>query len=702
MISLILPYWDRQAAADEAIALLDRWYLGQDIEVIVVDDGNIVPFRMPETRLDIRVIRLPVKSEPTSPLHAWNVGVKAARGDFIALSCIEILHDKGPVLAQMKEQLARIGEQGYVLAAAWCPDTDCWHCHSSVHIPDCPPGTGIGFLGMMRKSLFDRIGGFDEAYMAGAGYEDRDFIRTLDSSGVRFCIRDDLVVSHPKRGATIAWKPEGFVRNEALFRKKWAIEQVAPVTFLCLKAGDAYGPEYVNNLFDMVRRNLRAGYPGRFVCLTDDPNGLVPGVETMPLPGDLEGWWGKLYMFKHGLFSEGERVIFMDLDTLILGSLEPLVRYSGEFATLRDFYQPRQLGPAIISWRVGDFSASIWEEWDACGRPRNPGGDLWWLNSLEQGRFQRMVGILQDVLPGYFCSFKADCKPYPPNGTHVVCFHGQPKPHNCATEWVAEVWREGGSGMTELKAVCNTANEALVKNIRSACARDIPWLNIKPAHDRQAVIVAGGPSLLTTLPEIVWRKRLGQAVIAVNGAARWLNENGIIPDMHVIIDARPENAEFLSQSQSTEQFLASQCDPAIFDAAKSPTLFHMNTSGIERILPKDRVAHLVSSGTTVGLAAMAVAYVLGYRVIHLHGFDSSYETTHHAYTQASNDADSVVDVLVDGRKFKSAPWMVKQAQQFAELSRQLVEADVTITVAGDGLLPHIAKCMTKESQYECC
>lgn len=461
------------------------------------------------------------------------------------------------------------------------------------------------------------------------------------------------------------------------------------LNIVCLKAGKAYGPEYVNILFDMVRRNLVAGYPGRFVCLTDDPTGLDAGIETIRLPGNIETWWGKLYMFKRGLFPDGERVIFMDLDTLIIGDLGPLAAYDGKFATLRDFYFPQQVGPAIIAWEAGEFAASIWEEWDAQGRPRDPGGDLWWINNLDQGRFAHRIDKLQDKLPGYFCSFKADCHPYPPKGARVVCFHGQPKPDNCATPWVEQVWKVGGAGMAELDAVCNTDYLTIKTNVSLACHRSLPWLDLIPEHQGQAVIVGGGPSLARTLPEIQWRKSIGQTIIAVNGAARFLNGHGIKPDVHVVIDARPENAEFL-KSPSDQQFIASQCDPVTFGAAQNPTLFHMNIEGIRDFLPRDRTAHLISSGTTVGLAAMAIAYTQGYRALHLHGFDSSLDENHHAYHQPQNDADAVVDVVVNGRKFKAAPWMVKQTQQFQELAMQLADAGVTITVAGDGLLPFIA------------
>lgn len=547
---------------------------------------------------------------------------------------------------------------------------------------------------MLYRTTFDKVGGFDEAYRKGAGYEDKDFIYRMLSVGAKFKIMDDLKVIHPKTGARIKWEADGFRRNEAIFLHKWPDAKGSPVTVLCLKAGTAYGPEYVNILFDMVRRNLRAGYPGRFVCLTDDPTGLEEGIETIPLPGDLETWWGKLYMFKRGLFPDGERVVFMDLDTLIIGDIEPLLNYQGEFATLKDFYFPNQVGPAIITWKAGGTATSIWEEWDAQGRPRMAGGDLVWINNLDQGHFARRIDKLQDLLPGYFCSFKADCHPYPPKGVKVVCFHGQPKPDNCATPWVSQVWKIGGSGMAELDAVCNVEASRVEANIRENCKRPIPWLDLSKIHEGQAVIVGGGPSLQRTLPEIQWRKSIGQTIIAVNGSAKFLNAHGIKPDMHVVIDARPENAAFL-RAPSDQQFIASQCAGETFDAASNPTLFHMNIPGIDDIIPNDRMAHLISSGTTVGLAAMAIAYTQGYRAIHLHGFDSSIDERHHAYVQPQNDDDAVVEAMVEGVTFKSTPWMIKQVQQFQELALQLADVGVVITVAGDGLLPFVAHKMGK-------
>lgn len=694
-ISLILPYWDRQEAANKAIRLLEKQYPEMDLEVIVVDDGNEIPFLPPKTSLNLRVVRLPNKSNPTPQSRVWNAGVQASTGNIICLSCVEILHET-PVLQKMAEQLKQMGKNGYVLASAWCPEENKWHCHSTATIEYAPPGTGAAFCSMLYRKTFDLSGGFDESYRKGAGFEDKDFIHRLLSIGVKFKIRDDLKVIHPKTGAKIQWKTEGFRRNKAIFLHKWPESKGKPINIVCLKSGTAYGPEYVNILFDMVQRNLTDGFPGQFHCITDDPTGLAEGIKVIPLPEDLETWWGKLYMFKKGLFPDGDRCLFMDLDTLIVGNIDEIAKYSGEFATLRDFYFPQQVGPAIIAWKAGGVASTIWEEWVGQGKPRHAMGDLWWINNLDQGRFVRQIDILQDLFPEKFVSYKVSCKPYPPKGTSIVCFHGQPKPDNCGASWVAGVWKVGGNTATELESVANTDFETVKENVLSSCSRDLPWLEIKPAHDKHVVIVGGGPSLKDTIDEVKWRHSLGQTVIAINGSGEFLYKHGIIADIQVIIDARKHNSRFMNPLWSKERYLASQCDESVFDVSGSrTTLFHMNTTAIESIIPKDREAHLISSGTTVGLAAMAIAYTQGYRAIHLHGFDSSYSENHHAYSQPENDGDVTVEVSVGDRTFKCAAWMAAQAQQFQDIALQLAQEGVIITVAGDGLIPYIAHCMSK-------
>lgn len=70
----------------------------------------------------------------------------------------------------------------------------------------------------------------------------------------------------------------------------------APATVICVKHGGKYGPEYVNRLHSMVTRNCTRA--PRFVCFTENTEGLQPDIEVRPLPGDgLEGWWNKVALF---------------------------------------------------------------------------------------------------------------------------------------------------------------------------------------------------------------------------------------------------------------------------------------------------------------------------------------------------------------------------------------------------------------------
>ncbi|MEL6959965.1 MAG: hypothetical protein AAGL89_13540 [Pseudomonadota bacterium] len=97
---------------------------------------------------------------------------------------------------------------------------------------------------------------------------------------------------------------------------------------LCMKWGQRYPSAYVNILFRAVQDNLSGAF--RFICLTDDPTGLAPGIEAMDLPrGGIpesywkdRGIWGKLALFQEDLHGLSGRALFLDLDMLIVGPLD--------------------------------------------------------------------------------------------------------------------------------------------------------------------------------------------------------------------------------------------------------------------------------------------------------------------------------------------------------------------------------------------
>jgi uncharacterized Rossmann fold enzyme len=458
---------------------------------------------------------------------------------------------------------------------------------------------------------------------------------------------------------------------------------------VCVQSGNYQerGAQYVNVLFDSVRRNLADGLAGEFVCFTDNADGLDIGIVARELPEGLRGWWGKLHLFKDGLFPKGDKILYFDLDTVITGRLDEIASYDGNFAILRDWYEPQIINSSVMAWRSGEYG-HIWHNWLAAGKPDYLGGDQEWIrrNTIDPV-------ILQDVFPGLFVSYKLTSGRIPDKAS-VCCFHGTPRPHQ-ARGWVPEVWCLNGLVRAQLDKICNTERARLLDNVKQAAKRELPWLELEPIHDGHAVIVGGGPSLEDTLDAIKWRKSIGQDVFALNGSADWLRNRDIVPDFHACVDARPDNSRFFRRPDGeTTYLIGSQCDGSIFNAldGQDVILWHPNSDGVaEALAGETRPVHLIGGGSTVGLCAIVLAYALGYRKIHLYGFDSSYrEDTHHAYMQNLNDADFIVDVLAGDRKFRASPWMVQQAEEFCSLATYLADEGCIITVAGDGLLPHLA------------
>lgn len=452
----------------------------------------------------------------------------------------------------------------------------------------------------------------------------------------------------------------------------------------CVKWGDMYGADYVNVLFDMVNRNLMP-HDGKFVCFTDDPAGLDERIDVRSLPLTLKGWWNKLYLFKDGIFQSGERIVFFDLDTLIVGSLDHIVDYDGPFALLRDFYRPNGYGSGVMLWKAGALNG-VWEYFEKNGFPEIAGGDQ---AIIERSGIK--ADLLQDLFPGKFSSYKVDGFK---KGAAVVCFHGEPKPHNCNDPLVEKIWCIGGVTAADIDTYCNVSDETLHANIRHASARALPWLAEAEANKDVALIVGGGPSLLDSLEEIALRKRNGQVIFALNNSAKTLAEHGISVDWQVIMDARPENRAFIESSTAQRLLLASQVDPSVIDSARAPVvLFHASIPDLRSLLPEQkRDTVLVGGGTTVLTRAMVAVHLMGYRRLHLFGVDSSFrDGKHHAYEQSANDRSS--EVIVGDRTFQSCPWMTAQVNEFQTVATVLADEGSQITVHGDGLLPFVAKCM---------
>lgn len=96
-----------------------------------------------------------------------------------------------------------------------------------------------------------------------------------------------------------------------------------------------YTPVYVTRLWEMCQRWLTR--PFRFVCLTDRPQELR-GIERFQVPeaaSPADGYWQKVRLFDPTWSLTG-RVLYLDLDSIVVAPLDPIVDYPSTFALCED------------------------------------------------------------------------------------------------------------------------------------------------------------------------------------------------------------------------------------------------------------------------------------------------------------------------------------------------------------------------------
>lgn len=208
------------------------------------------------------------------------------------------------------------------------------------------------------------------------------------------------------------------------------------ITVACvLKLGGAYDRSWVRALKRGLNEHLT---DFEFVCLTDDMS--VEPYWRIPLKHGWKGWWSKIECFRPGIFERGTRVLYIDLDSLPVGDLSDLAGYRGRFAMLNDFLQGRRLAASgVMAWEAGEADA-IYERFVREGARTRPGrSDPFYSRAMPQ------IERLQEHYPDQLCSFKKHARNGIPDGSRLVCFHGQPRPNDPRAGWGYDLWRSRAS-----------------------------------------------------------------------------------------------------------------------------------------------------------------------------------------------------------------------------------------------------------------
>lgn len=130
-----------------------------------------------------------------------------------------------------------------------------------------------------------------------------------------------------------------------------------PNHIVCMKWGNKYGPEYVNRLYSMVKKNLTL--PFTLICLTDDSKGIDPAIQCRPIPelglpdGLPERGWKKLTTFSTDLYGLHGTALFLDIDIVIIDNIDSFFTHpterEDEVWIIRDWKKPwRMVGNSSV------------------------------------------------------------------------------------------------------------------------------------------------------------------------------------------------------------------------------------------------------------------------------------------------------------------------------------------------------------------
>ena len=211
---------------------------------------------------------------------------------------------------------------------------------------------------------------------------------------------------------------------------------------ICMKWGALYSADYVNVLFNACKANISGDF--RFVCLTDHAEDLANGIEAFPIPDiGLEephwkhGAWPKISVFKQQLYGLQGRGLFIDLDTVIWGSLDEFFECEGDFIALdsapwRYVNSPPRTGTGIFAFDFGKMGWVVEKLLTQRDKLINE-------YKIEQDYLHSEISDIRYWQQEWIKSYKYHLRqplvidrfkgPSQPNqSVKIICFHGKPRP----------------------------------------------------------------------------------------------------------------------------------------------------------------------------------------------------------------------------------------------------------------------------------
>jgi glycosyltransferase involved in cell wall biosynthesis len=230
-VSVIVPVWNMARFLPDAIASIPAVH-----EIIIVvadsdDDTLEVAHELGRTRPGVRLLADPKKG----PAAARNIGLRVASGDVIAFNDADDIWPKGKLALQLR----RLDREPHVdVVAGHSTYFDMLDRENLAPAPTSRLETR--FLqhvasSIFRRSVFDRIGMFDESLMYA---EDRDLLLRIVEAEVPFVILNTTTLYYRRHGDSMMTRDDPRKKRDdlrvlalSLARRRKSGVALAPVSF---------------------------------------------------------------------------------------------------------------------------------------------------------------------------------------------------------------------------------------------------------------------------------------------------------------------------------------------------------------------------------------------------------------------------------------------------------------------------------------
>jgi len=219
--------------------------------------------------------------------------------------------------------------------------------------------------------------------------------------------------------------------------------------------------------------------------------------------------------------------------------------------------------------------------------------------------------------------------------------------------------------------------EHRAENMASAMRRGLPVCDVQKPNGRRIAIVGSAPSVTEYLDEL---RSFDGDVLAINGALDYLIENGVKVWGWFGIDPQAGLTKYLKKKPDVRYFVASMCDPAVFDALKDRDVSIVHLKEDNCLEPS------VPGGTVAITRAPYFALQQGYRDITIYGADASYGEAHHCYGAEPERDDTAITVRVGNKSFRSDATLVSQCSEFGAMAEIFSEQNYKLDFRVGGML----------------